>query len=497
MNVLLLTQNIGSIDCNDSATADGGGQEEEKNKEGVVPSGVKDRTIRWIRSVASFLERQEKICRNDCGSSDQKKVGENPFGRRAIDVVVLHLQEIGGKKFNGTFNDYLQTVIHRCYPAAVWCSGLMGCLESDDRNSFTAMGTVLFLGTERAASIWSFEKNKFLSDEPEKGTIREECYHGAKFSAAGKSRKGYLLTSIKVGPTILNFMNLHLFHDADNTVSASQPFPSEYTRKRAAAAAEAIEKTAKIIDGILVHDDNVNDTTGTTSDTADPPPAPPLFLFGDFNLRLDACRLKGFLQRQKPRKRKRPDEEASTVIRLERKRVHAPPEVWRFLRTARNWPSLKDEFDSDAAYIRGVVEEKTGSVLEELPVRFGPTYLLDDDPSTARAASNEEPNRSCGTEDDEEERNSNEMHGDAAALGASYQTTRFPAWCDRVWYNKSGKDLLMGGEHNNDGSSSSSSNDTAKVAYWTAPLYPMDHSAVHSAVYLRFRINPSESRMGT
>lgn len=493
MNVLLLTQNIGSIECND-ATA-GGDEQGKKNEEGVVvPSGVKDRTIRWIRSVASFLERQEEMCRS-CGSADPKAVG-NTFGRRAIDVVVLHLQEIGGKKFNGAFNDYLQTVIHRCYPDAVWCSGLMGCLERDDRDSFTAMGTVLFLGTERAASIWSFEKNKFLSDQPEKGTtIRKECYHGAKFSAAGKSRKGYLLTSIKIGPTILNFMNLHLFHDADNTVSASQPFPSEYTRKRAAAAAEAIEKTAKIIDGILAHDandnSNDNDTTETTSGTVDRPPAPPLFLFGDFNLRLDAHRLKGFLERQKPRKRKRPDEETSTVIRLERKRVHAPPEVWRFLRTARNWPSLKDEFDSDAAYIRGVVEEKTGSVLEELPVRFGPTYLLDDDPSTIPTVSNEEPNHSCSTENEDEERSSNEMHGDDAALGASYQTTRFPAWCDRVWYNKSGKELLMGWEQNNDGSSIS--NDTAKVAYWTAPLYPMDHSAV----YLRFRINPSESRMGT
>ena len=86
---------------------------------------------------------------------------------------------------------------------------------------------------------------------------------------------------------------------------------------------------------------------------------------------------------------------------------------------------------------------------------------------------------------EDEERSSNEMRGDDAALGAPYQTTRFPAWCDRVWYNKSGKELLMGWEQTNDGSSTS--NDTAKVAYSTAPLYPMDHSAV----YLRFRINPS------
>lgn len=389
-NVLLLTQNIGSIECN--------------TKE--LSSENKELTLAWTRSVASFLKREVK--------------------RGPIDVVVIHLQEIGGKKFNQAFNEYLRTVISQCYPDAAWCSGLLGPTK-DDIITFTAMGSVLFLSQRMVdvASIWSFSKNHFVSisnwtdDESS-----EDYWRGAKFTNAGTSRKGYLLTTLCIGKSKpLNFVNLHLLHDGDNTVAASQLHPSEYVQKRAEALAEAVAKAP-------------------ISSKQDP-----AFLFGDFNVRLDTHALKSMLE-----------EKFQELIQLEKKKVSATDAVWEFLQNSQNWPTLK-LLDKDAGYLQSTVRDKTGTLLEELPLEFGPTYLLEDDPSKIV-------NDSANKEIDK----STTFHDNDAALTACYKRhSRFPAWCDRVWFNEAGKSWL---------------HEQESVAYWTATLHPMDHLSV----YVRFAI---------
>lgn len=387
-NVLLLTQNIGSIECN--------------TEEVTVQN--QELTVQWAESVAAFVKQAEERCQHP------------------VDLLVIHLQEIGGKKFNQAFNDYLRSVVHRCWPDASWCSGLLGPTQNDT-TTFTAMGSAIFLRQHVAplASIWSFGKQEFLPVT--EAAAADDIALGAKFSNVGTSRKGYLLTSLRLGPsTILNFMNLHLSHDADNTVAASQPHPSEYVLTRAGALTEAMEATRGLVD------EN------------------PLFLFGDLNLRLDTHRLKTLLE-----------EKVGEPITLEKKKIHCSQKAWDFLQSAENWPTLKD-MDKDGSTIQTVVSDKADVVLEELPVKFGPTYLLEDDSIKARSNT-----RNDGVLDG----NNNGSRGDDVALKACYQQSRFPAWCDRFWFNPAGKGLL-----------------DSKAVYWTAPLHPMDHLPV----YLRFQI---------
>ena len=391
LHVLLLCQNIGSIECN--------------TKE--VSTANQEMTLQWTRSVADFLKREEERF------------------HAAVDVLVIHLQEIGGKKFNGAFNDYLRTVMPRCYPEAAWCSGLMGPAQ-DDATTFTAMGSILFLSQRvvNLASIWSFEKKRFVSiSNWNNHEAKDGFYASSKFSNAGTSRKGYLLTTLRIGESRpINFVNLHLLHDADNSIAASQPHPSEYVLKRAEAMAETI-------------------SAAPFSGSQDP-----IFLFGDFNLRLDTHSLKRILE-----------DKFQQVIQLEKKKVLASDGVWEFLQDSQNWPILR-ALDKDAGFIQNYCRDKTGFGLHESPLEFGPTYLLEDDPAKCILNSAND-----GID------KSNGVHGNDPALTACYKRhSRFLAWADRIWFNEAGKDLLK--EKN--------------VAYWTSSLHTMDHLPV----YLRFSL---------
>lgn len=63
--------------------------------------------------------------------------------------------------------------------------------------------------------------------------------------------------------TIVDFVNIHLFHDASNFI-AMEPFPSVYCRNRRRALEYTLER---------FHNDSY--------------PNAPYFLFGDFNFRTD------------------------------------------------------------------------------------------------------------------------------------------------------------------------------------------------------------------
>ena len=360
IKVLLLTQNIGSIECStDEMTAEN-----------------REMTLQWIKSVAAFVQD--------------------------VDVLVLHVQEIGGKKFNRAFNDYLRSVISQCYPDAAWCSGLMGPAR-DDNTTFTALGSAFFL-SERVvdkAKLFSFTKKEFIPVTNWNENERDTFYQGTKFSNVGTSRKGYSLSTLKFGEKTLNFVNAHLLHDADNSVAVSQPHPSEYSLKRAEALTEAMATISK-------HDE-------------------PLFLFGDFNLRLDTHRLKAMLE-----------EKFKEEIQVMKKKIHASDKVWEYLEDNQNLLTLK-ELDQDAPFLRQTVHDATGLSLQELAIEFGPTYLLEDDPS--KQTRNDKP--------------------------CYKRRSRFLAWCDRVWFNEAGKALLH------------------DEKYWTASFHPMDHLPV----YLQFSLH--------
>eukprot|EP00797_Seminavis_robusta_P004313 Sro127_g060990.1 Inherit from inNOG: IPPc (224) ;mRNA; r:99718-100389 len=221
-------------------------------------------------------------------------------------------------------------------------------------------------------------------------------------------------------------MNLHLLHDADNTVAASQPFPSEYVHKRLEAIVQA-----------TTFNNNNKEL--------------PLFLFGDWNMRLDTHGLKAHLEETV--------EDATTKIELEKKKIHASSQVWDYLHRANHWTTIREQFDKEPKLMQQIIQEKSGMVMTEMPIAFGPTYLLEDDPAIARSnQTNLLENNNTGDNNKEEDQ----------ALTACYQKQRFPAWCDRIWYNEPGRALVEKGD----------------PVYWNAKLHPMDHLPV----YLRFRI---------
>lgn len=85
------------------------------------------------------------------------------------------------------------------------------------------------------------------------------------------SRKGFLRTRWSLAGTVLDLVNIHLFHDASN-LAASEQYPSVYCASRRRALVHTMER---------LHTDRANGVA-------------PYFVFGDFNFRCDTA---GVVQR--------------------------------------------------------------------------------------------------------------------------------------------------------------------------------------------------------
>lgn len=401
LSVLLVTQNVGSIECSGC-------------KAGVTDEVV-EMTKGWIKTFSHFLNAQAR---------------QN--GANIIDVLVVNLQEIGGKKHNAHFNKFLATQVRQLYPEAGWCSGLLMAAEDDDV-LFTAMGTVIFLSPRAVpvSSLLSVRHRTYVAvaDDPTTYTGNSNyLFHGAKFSNAEKSRKGYLLASLRVGYTVMNFLNLHLFHDADNAVAISES-PSKYVGKREEAFLEAMQEVLPVVQ-----------------------PDDPLFIFGDFNTRLDGLRLIRHLKAS-----------FSVDVEMGKKEIVAPPPVWDFLNNPRNQQKLL-EFDIEAQRLMDIVERETKSLLGEFPVRFMPTYLFED---TGAMTADGEP--------------------DVASLNSRrYKKERLPAWCDRVWFNSSALSVIAKGPvpRGTPMARAVAEATTSMYTYDSASMHAMDHKAV----FLHFQL---------
>lgn len=344
--MLLVTQNIGSFDCGDSKT---------------VPEAVRQHTVTWVKALARFIQ----------------SAGDRQDG--PVDLVVLHLQEIGGKKFHGAFNEYLATMVAQCHPSAAWCSGLLMPVV-DDEHSFTAMGAVLWCSARLLplTSLLSVRHRTYMAaaDNPTAAVGPTALFHGGKFCNAEKSRKGFLLTSLRVGSQILNFVNLHLFHDADNA-SAVSASPSTYVARRREALVEAVSEIQPLVS-----------------------PSDPLFLFGDMNMRLDGKKLVEFLEAK-----------FSAKVEMGKKEVKAPRPVMDYLNTPLLHLDELLSFDAEGKGAAQGVADATGIQIAELPRRFPPTYLYSD--------------------------NIHEVAGRRA-----YKLERLPAWCDRIMFNPAAMVLM-------------------------------------------------------
>lgn len=265
------------------------------------------------------------------------------------DLVVLHLQEVGGVKWTSQkvaeFAERLQSALLTPSSADYWCSGLVIDLEA---SRFTALATVILV---RRLSASRFRRRHFASGElvavadvdhavclvPAAGHafFRHEKFEGSA------SRKGFLVSEWGAGGRALSVANVHLFHDDSNLV-ALDASPSLYAAKRAAALRTVVQRL---------------------------PPGPAL-LAGDFNFRLDLAPFLAWLRARAP---SAPAADGHALL------VQKDVFQCAFLDALMSDPaaarSAREAFDREL--VRFNADADAATRLAEEPIAFPPTYPIE------------------------------------------------------------------------------------------------------------------------
>jgi inositol-1,4,5-trisphosphate 5-phosphatase len=197
------------------------------------------------------------------------------------DLVALHCQEIGGKDFEIQMPKVTEFVSKlrklKCFNQF---NRIRGWLDTNyqDHDGFTALGNI-YIFHERVEPIflWDFEAKTFIEvtgEVLEFDTLSPgHCHKKTRFPNGFYpdvkwSRKGFLHTRWRLfGSHVISFVNIHMFHDEDNIV-ALEKSPSVYSSYRR----KALEFTFSCLSETLGHREAEDE---------------PLFLYGDFNFRLD------------------------------------------------------------------------------------------------------------------------------------------------------------------------------------------------------------------
>ncbi|XP_039760517.1 uncharacterized protein LOC120634160 isoform X1 [Pararge aegeria] len=313
--------------------------------------------------------------------------------------IALHLQEVGGKAYEKSMQ-YVKDFVQRlCDSPELRLYDKIRIFLDEDFSSpekFTALGNMYFAhSTLTDLKIWDFELKAYVdvvgkevnSGNIEKATTKEKAKFPQHFFPECKwSRKGFLRTRWSIRSTSVEFVNIHLFHDASNLL-AMEAFPSVYCRSRRRALRHTLRH---------LHSD-LN--------------APPFFIFGDFNFRTDtgavvkkvteelsACRLQNGANVDSSKLQYRAKADDRTMLTVGKKEF-AHVDHQKIFRE----PWLQ-KFDREL--------EAFKPNLYEFPVKFPPSYPFEED-----------------------------VH-----LPTHYMKTRCPAWCDRVFLSQSARLLIQQGD---------------------------------------------------
>eukprot|EP00301_Raphidiophrys_heterophryoidea_P008980 c13277_g1_i1.p1 GENE.c13277_g1_i1~~c13277_g1_i1.p1 ORF type:complete len:533 (+),score=107.21 c13277_g1_i1:66-1601(+) len=198
------------------------------------------------------------------------------------DIAIVHFQEMCGKEWKDRDTKAV---------AAQFTSNLMGSLASGfycpgmmfhpafgpDDSSFTALATMAFVGKslldQDRLSIWDFTKNQqisimALSESSTPATsdlsrfMEHTSFPSENFPEIKAGRKGFLHTRWLLDEVPIDIVNMHLFHDSSNLETFQQPSPSPFANARKRAFKYMLDHCS------LATSNNV-------------------FVFGDFNFRLD------------------------------------------------------------------------------------------------------------------------------------------------------------------------------------------------------------------
>lgn len=328
------------------------------------------------------------------------------------DCIVIHFQEIGGRtSYVPIVKAFEELLVSKLLPEAGWCSGLL----VDNIKEFTALGSIIFI-SKRLCSITSMlsiphEVYVALDDDPcTYGGSSYNLYRAGRFSGAGNSRKGFLLTSFRIGSRVVSFCNCHLYHDDSNEDATSQT-PSKYYKQREKGFLELVCECLKVIKK-----------------------EDPFFIFGDFNARLDGKSLLEYVKRVH-----------QIDVVPEPKALVCPSLFWNLFRDKDKVNHIRQLFDIEPQLLIDTVDEQTDLHLAEMPVRFFPTFkFLASTPewnfhSFSHSKTENEPSYVPKTEYTSLSHFIADMTHrrkmDSDVIHKEFSLTRIPAWCDRVLFN--------------------------------------------------------------
>ncbi|XP_021967647.1 inositol polyphosphate-5-phosphatase A isoform X2 [Folsomia candida] len=307
---------------------------------------------------------------------------------RDPEFVAIHFQETGGKNYeNGSdcIDIFFGRLVERMGQLNFRRGEGFVDSRSDLEHQFTALSNVYFVHERvhpHAVAIWDFQAKCFqdVQSHPPKIYTGGELDHVYKkekekfpqnfYPNCKWSRKGFLRTRWRISGKIVDFVNIHLFHDSDNVVAAST-FPSEF--------AESRQRT-------------LNYTLNRLQNN--PREIFPLFIFGDFNFRLNTQGVLSHLERELVGGEN--SNGVSHGVTISTKKFNLPELERRFLHSF-HW--LK-QFDFEGQHLH--------EILDELNFDFHPTYPFEEDEN--------EPEK--------------------------FMRTRCPAWCDRILFTHPTKDII-------------------------------------------------------
>ncbi|XP_023028973.2 inositol polyphosphate-5-phosphatase A isoform X2 [Leptinotarsa decemlineata] len=312
--------------------------------------------------------------------------------------IALHCQEVGGKNYELSMRHVEHFVKLLMSSNELRLFDKVRVFLDEDYSSaenFTALGNLYFVHHSLDnILIWDFKDSIFIpvqGKEIHSGNIeavvtKEKSKFPQDFFPECKwSRKGFMRTRWSLNGTVLDLVNIHLFHDASNFI-AMESFPSVYCRNRRRALQHTLQR---------FHDDAYENA--------------PYFLFGDFNFRTDTDgvvkKLTDGLKTTRVQNNKNNEfmklqfttDDSKLVLTVGKKEFNHSDHQAVFLNPTTEW--LKS-FDKEL--------EAFEDTLTEYPVTFPPSYPFEE----------------------------NICHA------TSYMQTRCPAWCDRVLMSKTAKELV-------------------------------------------------------
>lgn len=278
------------------------------------------------------------------------------------------------------------------------------------------------------------------AEQVEKVKFPQELFPECRWSRKGFMRTRWLFDDYQP----LDLVNIHLFHDASNLI-AMETTPSPYAQNRQRALEFTLERiSAPLNDAKLIASQDRQSSTSNEKTEV------PLFIFGDFNFRLDTNKV---IQRI--------TEGVPPVV----KRSADSNEVLEFIYHRR--PDDRATANNSTSYVEEVREEKAeaaafrkeedgryridiegGGVVMTVGKKLFDCENLDE---TFRATKNTEWLLELDNELDSFKSQLLEFKisfspsypfKEDKTGGYSYMKTRCPAWCDRILFNVAGSNMI-------------------------------------------------------